>query len=78
MVVYPRVRPAARRRGQDWDLVCEGLDTLATVWVNGQEIGRAANMLIGHRFAVTAALRPGRNRITVRFGSALNHAQVQP
>ncbi len=61
--------------GQDWDLVCEGLDTLATVWVNGQEIGRAANMLIGHRFAVTSALRSGRNRITVRLGSALNHAR---
>lgn len=61
--------------GQSWDLVCEGLDTLATVWVNGQEVGRAANMLISHRFDATSALRPGRNRITVRLGSALNHAR---
>ncbi len=61
--------------GQGWDLVCEGLDTLATVWVNGQEVGRAANMLITHRFDVTPALQPGRNRITVRLGSALNHAR---
>jgi len=49
--------------------------TPRAVWVNGHEVGRAANMLIGHRFAVTAALRPGRNRITVRLGSALNHAR---
>jgi beta-mannosidase len=62
--------------GQRWDLVCAGLDTLATIWVNGVEVGRAANMLIEHRFDVTGALRPGEtNRIAVRLGSAVNHAR---
>jgi len=64
--------------GQRWDLVFAGLDTLATVWVNGVEVGRAANMLIAHRFDVTHALRtePGAvNHIAVRLGSALNHAR---
>jgi len=62
--------------GQRWDLVFAGLDTVATIWVNGIEVGRAANMLIEHRFDVTDALRPGEtNRITVRLGSAVNYAR---
>ncbi len=62
--------------GQWWDLVCEGLDTLATVWINGIQIGQAANMLIEHRFDVTMALRPGQvNHIAIRLKSAVNHAR---
>jgi beta-mannosidase len=38
--------PAGKAAGdRRWDLVFAGLDTLATVWVNGVEVGRAANML---------------------------------
>ncbi len=63
---------------QRWDLTFDGLDTLATVWLNGVEVGRAANMLIEHRFDVTDALRPGRlNRIAVRLESALDYARRQ-
>jgi beta-mannosidase len=58
------------------DLVFEGLDALATVWLNGVEVGRADNMLIAHRFDVTAVLRPGEtNTLAVRIGSAVNAAQ---
>ncbi|MCP4643797.1 MAG: glycoside hydrolase family 2 [bacterium] len=61
--------------GAEWDLVFEGLDTVATVWVNGAEVGRSDNMLIEHRFDVTQALKPGRtNRVHVRLASALLHA----
>ncbi|MBN2308945.1 MAG: hypothetical protein JXR94_08250, partial [Candidatus Hydrogenedentes bacterium] len=59
-----------------WRLVFAGLDTVATVWVNGVEVGRADNMLIEHRFDVTDALRPGgANRICVRIGSPIRQAQ---
>jgi beta-mannosidase len=62
--------------GEHWDLVFAGLDTLATVWVNGVEVGHAANMLIEHRFDVTGVLKPGEtNHIAVRLGSALNYAR---
>ena len=33
-------------------LVCDGLDTLATVALNGQELGRTDNMFIPHEFPV--------------------------
>jgi beta-galactosidase/beta-glucuronidase len=64
--------------GARWDRVFGGLDTLATAWVNGVEVGQAANMLIEHRFDVTAALNvePGAvNCVAVRLGSALKHAR---
>jgi beta-mannosidase len=63
--------------GRDWDLVFEGLDTFATVWVNGAEVGRADNMFIEHRFDVSGALKPGApNRIAVRLAPAVLAARA--
>jgi beta-mannosidase len=65
--------------GQRWELVFAGLDTLATVWVNGIQIGQTANMLIEHRLDATAALRPGQtNTVAVCIASALNAARQFP
>ncbi|MCL6430006.1 MAG: glycoside hydrolase family 2 [Anaerolineae bacterium] len=59
-----------------WELVLAGVDTIATVWVNGIEVGHAANMLIEHRFDVSSAVRWGEtNQIAVRLRSAVNHAR---
>jgi beta-mannosidase len=61
--------------GQRWELVFEGLDLLATIWVNGAEVGRAENMLVAQRFDLTHQLHPGENEIAVRLGSALQAAR---
>jgi beta-mannosidase len=61
--------------GQPYDLVFGGLDTLATVWLNGVQIGEVANALIEHRFPVAAALRPGANHLAVRLRSVVNDAR---
>lgn len=50
-------------------LRCEGLDTLATVEINGQPAGRADNMHRTWEFDVKALLRPGENAIAVTFAS---------
>ena len=61
------------------ELVFEGLDTFATVCLNGQEVGRAANMLIGHTFEVTGVLRPGEpNVIAVRFDPTCATVEQHP
>lgn len=57
------------------DLVFEGLDCFATIWLNGGEVGRADNMLIAHRFDVTKVLHPGGNELVVRLESAVNAAR---
>src|ERR1051325_230572 len=52
------------------ELVCEGLDTVAVVTLNGREIGRSENMFIVHRWNAKSALRVGKNELSIRFASA--------
>ena len=52
-------------------LRCEGLDTLATVRLNGRLLGRADNMFRTWEFDVGKRLRAGRNRLSVQFRSVL-------
>ncbi|HET8661884.1 MAG TPA: glycoside hydrolase family 2 protein [Micromonosporaceae bacterium] len=59
------------------DLECDGLDTVATVTLNGVEVGRTANMHRRYRFAVGEHLVAGENRLRIRFGSAYRYAQAQ-
>ncbi|WP_426504075.1 glycoside hydrolase family 2 protein [Dactylosporangium sp. McL0621] len=61
--------------GERVDLVAEGLDTVATVTLNGVELGRTANQHRGYRFDVTGVLRPDGNELTVRFDSAYDYAE---
>jgi beta-mannosidase len=56
------------------DLVADGLDTVATVTLNGVELGRTANMHRGYRFDVRDLLRPAGNVLEVRFDSAYDAA----
>ena len=58
------------------DLVADGLDTVATVSINGAEIARTENMFIGYRWNVKPALRAGRNEIAIRFASALDYIRT--
>ncbi|MDH7570946.1 MAG: glycoside hydrolase family 2, partial [Armatimonadota bacterium] len=61
---------------QRLELVFEGLDCFATIWLNGVEVGRTANMLVPHRFDVTRLIRPHvENELVVRLGSAVNAAR---
>lgn len=49
------------------DLVADGLDTLATVRLNGQVISQTENMFIGYRFPIRSAVRRGKNVLTICF-----------
>ncbi|SDT07383.1 glycoside hydrolase family 2 protein [Microlunatus soli] len=51
------------------DLVAEGLDTFATVTLNGTELGSTANQHRSYRFDVGAALRPGPNELVITFAA---------
>ncbi|WP_285733202.1 glycoside hydrolase family 2 protein [Nocardiopsis sp. ATB16-24] len=57
------------------DLAFDGLDTVATVELNGTELGTTANMHRSHRFDVRDALRTGTNELVVSFRSALEYAE---
>src|SRR5262249_23119553 len=52
-------------------LLFHGLDTIAEILLNGEELGRTDNMLIPHEFPVSGKLQPGENTLRVIFRSAL-------
>jgi beta-mannosidase len=57
------------------DLVCDGLDTVATIALNGVEVGRTFNQHRSYRFDVSHVLRPGANEFEISFASAWEHAE---
>lgn len=57
------------------ELVADGLDTLATLVLNGAVVGRTANEHRVHRFDVTDLLTEGENTLQVRFESPVLGAQ---
>ncbi|WP_187369591.1 glycoside hydrolase family 2 protein [Fodinicola acaciae] len=59
------------------DLVCDGLDTIATVQLNGVVVGQTYNMHRGYRFDVGENLRPGGNQLVVTFASPIGYAVQQ-
>ncbi len=61
--------PAALLQERSIVLVAEGLDTFATITVNGKQIGSSANMFIGHTFDLRGTLVAGVNEIEIAFAS---------
>lgn len=61
---------------QVW-LVCDGLDTLATLTLNGQTLGRAENMFRQYRWDVKPLLRPEGNVLEIRFDSVVRFATAK-
>ncbi len=63
--------PAEWRARETVLLRCEGLDTLATIRINGREIGKTDNMFRTWEFKANDFLNAGDNQIEVRFDSVL-------
>ena len=57
------------------NLVFEGVDTLADVFLNGEKIGEAENMFIEHRFDITNKLKDGENVVQVLIRSVMIDSQ---
>jgi beta-mannosidase len=61
--------------GERADLVFFGLDTVATVRLNGKLLGTTANMHRSHRFDVSEALLDGANVLVVHFEAPVTAAE---
>src|SRR4030042_2541683 len=48
------------------ELVAQGLDTFAAIFLNGQKVGETDNMFRGWRFDVKPFLRPGQKELPMR------------
>lgn len=69
--------PAAWRAEEVVELCADGLDTLATVTLNGTVVARTENMFIAHRWPVRRLLRPGRNELVIRFGRVGDYCRTR-
>ncbi|HEX2911595.1 MAG TPA: glycoside hydrolase family 2 protein [Chloroflexia bacterium] len=57
------------------ELCFDGLDTFATVWLNGQQILISDNMFVPQRVEVSSLLRPGSNELQILFESAFRRGE---
>ena len=76
---YERVFEASEEllARQHIELACHGLDTLATVWLNGQDLGRADNMFRSWTFDIKRYLQKGSNQLRIRFDALAPFVQQQ-
>ena len=61
--------------GERRHLVFDGLDTVATVELDGVVLGQTENQHRGHRFDVTELLGEGDHQLMVRFAAQLDEAE---
>jgi beta-mannosidase len=73
-VQYDTVFDFVRGGHERVDLVCEGLDTIATLELNGIPLGTTRNQHRSYRFDLREALRESDNQLSVKFDSALDYA----
>ncbi|HEY8967182.1 MAG TPA: hypothetical protein VIM58_12090, partial [Candidatus Methylacidiphilales bacterium] len=67
--------PAALLGEEVVELVAEGLDTVATLKLNGKKIGASENMFVAYRFDIGKALRAGKNVLEVAFTSPMKYVR---
>lgn len=60
------------------ELICEGLDTLAQIFINGVEIASTNNMHRTYSFSVKDYVKEGKNEIRVVFHSVLQYIRNYP
>lgn len=63
--------------GKVAELVFEGLDTYATVYLNGQKLFYSNNMFHVHKIDVKNQLKIGKNELLIRFNSALRESKLE-
>lgn len=56
-----------KKKNKSLYLVCEGIDTIADVYLNGVMIGHAENMHRTYRFDVSSVISDGENTLTLVF-----------
>ena len=58
------------------ELVCDGLDTIATLELNGTALGNSSDMHLQYRFDAKSLLREGTNELAITFASPLVYAEA--
>ena len=65
--------PPALLEKERVEIIFDGLDTVAHIWLNEKLIGKTENMFIPHRFDIKPYLKQSRNKLYIKLVSALHH-----
>lgn len=63
---------------EEMTLVCEGLDTLTQIFINGKELASTDNMHRTYRFSLKEYVKSGENEIRIIFKSVLDFIDNYP
>lgn len=58
-------------------LVCKGLDTIAEINLNGQNLGKTDNMFRSYQWDVKPVIKSGRNHLSLLFHSPVKYIQAK-
>lgn len=57
------------------DLVCEGLDTIAEIYINDQLLTKTINMHLQYRFSLDEHIQKGQNKLCIIFKSPITYIE---
>lgn len=58
-------------------LVCDGLDTVAEIYINGELLAETKSMHVGYRFELVGLVHEGENELTLTFRSPYAYAEAK-
>jgi beta-mannosidase len=59
------------------ELVADGLDTIASIYINNTFVERTENMFVGYRFNIKSMLKPGSNTIRILFENPSDYIKAR-
>ena len=62
---------------KNYNLIFEGLDTIADINLNGKKIASTQNMFLKYKFSIKKYLKKGKNELKIFFHSPVNYAIKQ-
>ena len=69
--IFSREFELKKEEGRVYALCCDGIDTVADIFINGMLIKHVDNMHLRYRILCTNVLKNGTNNITVKIHSAI-------
>lgn len=73
--VFSRTFSFQKQAGCAYELCCDGIDTIADIYLNGSKIRHADNMHLRYRIPCTGFLADGDNELRICFTSALRYIE---
>lgn len=64
-------------KGKKYNLIFEGIDTIADVYLNGSKVASTKNMFLSYKININKFIKSGKNEVKVYFHSPVNYAVKQ-